>query len=521
MSGQQTTDYEELPYTNNSCPSSHPFALSTVGWLHGLTPPIAKQCRVLELGCGRGGNILPMAEGMPESEFVGLDLSHRQIADAVTWKNTAGLNNAEFRTMDLCEVGPDLGQFDFIIAHGVYSWVPPHVQEHLLRICSQNLTPDGLAYVSYNTYPGWHYRGVIRDLLNHFVARDAGARDQVDQARRLMEAVIKALPDPNGIRTKLVIEECRTLLAQADGYIYHDHLEADNRPCYFHQFIDHARQHDLQFVAEALVSPLREGIPGPARQAATEIIGDDHLQNEQLTDYLIHRTFRRTILCHHTRQPTNQVVPERLLDCSFRSSCQPAENTDSSELNAPRTFVTRQGDSFTTNHPLVCSVLIALYEASPSAMPFAELVEEVARRRAPSTAASDAVSEVEVAHICFETYRRGAVEIHRERYEFCSVVSDRPHASWIARLQADGDSRVTNREHRSIDLNAVDRFLLTQMDGVNTIEELLARTHAHVSTGKLEIQGYQTLAASEQLDRLRHLIVARCQYLASNGFLIA
>ena len=111
MSGQQTTDYEELPYTNNSCPSSHPFALSTVGWLHGLTPPIAKQCRVLELGCGRGGNILPMAEGMPESEFVGLDLSHRQIADAITWKNTAGLNNAEFRTTALCEVGPDLGRF--------------------------------------------------------------------------------------------------------------------------------------------------------------------------------------------------------------------------------------------------------------------------------------------------------------------------------------------------------------------------------------------------------------------------
>lgn len=153
-----STSYDEIPYSDNCFPYTHPDHLATVATFHGLTPPPVRNCRVLELGCARGGNIIPMALGLPEGRFLGIDLSSRQIAEGRSIIEKLGLQNIDLQTLGITDIGENSGLFDYIVCHGVYSWVPDQVRDKILAICSENLAPSGVAYVSYNTYPGWHER---------------------------------------------------------------------------------------------------------------------------------------------------------------------------------------------------------------------------------------------------------------------------------------------------------------------------------------------------------------------------
>ena len=159
------TSYDAVPYESNFIPQTHPERLAMVATMFGWRSAPANHCRVLELGCASGGNLLPMAEQLPESSFLGIDLSSVQIARGQELLTKSGLKNVELRQLSILAVGPDLGTFDYIICHGVYSWVPEIVREKILAICKENLNPEGIAYVSYNTLPGWHLRQHPRHAL--------------------------------------------------------------------------------------------------------------------------------------------------------------------------------------------------------------------------------------------------------------------------------------------------------------------------------------------------------------------
>ena len=161
----QAQSYEQLPYESNPFFESHPRRLQTIAYLAGLNPPALENCRVLELGCAGGGNLIPAAESLPHATFTGIDLAPNQIADGNKIIHAIGLKNIHLRALSLTDLPADFGQFDYIIAHGLYSWVPPDVQHRILEICKTHLSPNGVAYISYNTYPGWRMREVMRELL--------------------------------------------------------------------------------------------------------------------------------------------------------------------------------------------------------------------------------------------------------------------------------------------------------------------------------------------------------------------
>jgi SAM-dependent methyltransferase len=153
--GHLTNPYDEVLYPSRTLPQTHPSRLATVAFLRGMQPASIGRCRVLELGCGTAANLIPMAFHHPESEFVGLDLAERPIAFGRSNISALGLHNITLHLMDLCEANPErLGCFDYIIAHGVYSWVPQSVRERILAISREMLNPQGVAYISYNAYPG-------------------------------------------------------------------------------------------------------------------------------------------------------------------------------------------------------------------------------------------------------------------------------------------------------------------------------------------------------------------------------
>ncbi|MFN0035513.1 MAG: methyltransferase domain-containing protein [Saprospiraceae bacterium] len=158
------SSYDQCAYPSYPYPQTHPDRLATIAALFGLNPPDVERCRVLELGCAGGGNLLPMAEQLPGSTFVGIDNSAKQIEQAVQATKALGLTNIDFRTLDLREIDDGFGEFDYIICHGLYTWVPKELQPKIIAICRRHLAANGVAFISYNTLPGW--LNVSRPLKN-------------------------------------------------------------------------------------------------------------------------------------------------------------------------------------------------------------------------------------------------------------------------------------------------------------------------------------------------------------------
>jgi SAM-dependent methyltransferase len=218
MSETQATSYDEVPYGNYVFPYTHPETLATVASLFGLSTAPVRRCRVLELGCGTGSNLLPMAQDLPDSRFVGIDLSARQIDMGQEVARALGLPNLELRAASIMDVDARFGEFDYILCHGVYSWVPPEVQDKVLAVCRQNLAPHGVAYVSYNTYPGWHIRGMIREMMCFHALQFDDPAARVGQARALLELLRESVGDAKTVYGSLLQIESDLLEAASDTY---------------------------------------------------------------------------------------------------------------------------------------------------------------------------------------------------------------------------------------------------------------------------------------------------------------
>ena len=183
MSRQESTAYDAVSYPGLAFPQTHPDRLATMATLYGLPAVPPERCRVLELGCADGGNLIPMAYVLPESTFLGLDAAGSAVARGQEQIAALGLTNVTLLHVDLLDAS-NLGTYDYVIAHGLYSWVPPSVQERVLAIASEALAPNGVAFVSYNALPGCHVRNAMRQMMRWHVREiEEGERENRPGAR--------------------------------------------------------------------------------------------------------------------------------------------------------------------------------------------------------------------------------------------------------------------------------------------------------------------------------------------------
>ena len=135
------TPYDEVTYPGWPFPQAQPDRLATLARLFGMAPADPANCRVLELGCGDGGNAMAVACSWPGSRVVGVDLAPGAIARGRALAAEAGIANVDLRVGDIARLPADLGEFDYVVAHGVYSWVPEPVRAALLDACRRFLAP--------------------------------------------------------------------------------------------------------------------------------------------------------------------------------------------------------------------------------------------------------------------------------------------------------------------------------------------------------------------------------------------
>lgn len=252
------TSYDDVPYVSRAFIQTHPQRLAFIGRLFGMNPTPPSIARVLELGCASGGNLIPLAIRYPSMEILGLDLSKVQVEQGMAEIKALGLKNIELRQADLGAYKPAKdGKFDYVLCHGVYSWVPESVRDAILRICREALTENGVAYISYNCYPGWKMREIIRDAMNFHAGSRPTPAERVQQSRAIINFITE-ISEKDSAFGKILQAEADLLKVVSDDYLLHEHLEEHNEPCYFKDFVARAGENKLAYLGEA---QLEEMIP--------------------------------------------------------------------------------------------------------------------------------------------------------------------------------------------------------------------------------------------------------------------
>ena len=287
--------YDEVPYPSAPYRGTHPSSIAALAHIFGMQAPDPTNCRVLELGCASGGNLLPMAQDLPGSHFVGIDLSARQVAAGQEQVTQLGLKNLELRHQSILDFAAGPGSFDYVLCHGVFSWVPRIVQDQILSIAARCLSPAGVIYVSYNTYPGWYLRGIVRDMLRYHAASFPDPQARISQSRELLKFLVKTAHGRTAAYTQVLRDEAEIIDGTSDAYLYHEHLEDVNQPFYFHEFVDRLSAAGLQYLAETdLPGMLSENL---APEISAMFEKTPMLRQEQYMDFLTNRMFRCTLAC--------------------------------------------------------------------------------------------------------------------------------------------------------------------------------------------------------------------------------
>jgi methyltransferase-like protein/SAM-dependent methyltransferase len=438
--------------------------LATVARIFGLCSPDVAGCRVLELGCASGGNLIPMAFNLPGSEFVGVDLSQHQVDDAHAAIGALGLRNIRIEHASILDIDRDWGAFDYIICHGVFSWVDAAVQDKILQICADNLAGQGIAYVSYNTYPGWHMREMVRHMMRYHAQQFDEAGEQVEQARALLKFLASASQD-SGAYGQLLSREAERLGVAPDSYLYHEHLERTNVPLYFHEFIDRAEHVGLQFLSEAAVRDMLTAHL-PADVAATlERISPDILHLEQYMDFVRHRQFRQTLLCHDALRPKRALSTDCLHGLMMSSRV--AADVQSPDLTAGTTVVfTTDSQRANVASPATKAALTVLLEQWPQAIDVEELCTVALERASPflvdlsSDDARRAMLEDLLGAVMY-----GMITLHSQPPSCTNTPSDIPRAHSVAAQQAEVGDLVVNAHHEMVQLGPLEREVLKLCNG--------------------------------------------------------
>jgi SAM-dependent methyltransferase len=503
MNETVATTYDEIPYESNPHYPTHPDCLAVAGRLRGMSTASPRQCRVLELGCATGGNLIPMAYQLPESHFVGIDLSETQIAMGQQLCRKVGLKNIELRTLSILDADESLGKFDYIICHGVYSWVPRPVQDHILWVCRHLLAPQGVAYVSYNTYPGWHQRAVARELMRFYAARFDDPQTKIKQARNILGFMSEATAKCKGALAPLLDEECKDLRGDPGHYLFHEHLEEVNAPLYFYEFMSRAAKEQLQYLGEAwFFTPFHE-LP-PELFDSLKAISTSTVELEQFVDFLKNKKFRRTLLCHAEIEVARTAGPEVMHTCHYSALAEPVAQAPDVASPAPEKFRLETGPIATMNYPVLKAALVILFESWPQTFSFDDLFARAADRAELSTESRPENREL-LAALLRDSYLAQLVAVHTRPGGFTTQVSKRPRASALARLLASESQAAPNLRQQAIELEPMERSVLLLADGTRTLAEI-AQLAVEENPSLWDRQGNSSETPLQRVERsLSHL----------------
>ena len=315
--------YADLGYLSQPFPyASAPF-LESYARLLGLSPAPAATARILEIGSSYGGNLMSQALFYPQATFTGIEIAPTQVSVGKTYIDQLGITNLELLEGDVNE-SHHQGTYDYIIAHGFYSWVDDETKDNFLRLCKEHLAENGILYMSYNTYPGWHKMDSVRALLE-FANKDIDTlnhREKVRHGKTIASKLGALMLEYDTVKTQQgpFLQSLRQTLQKQDCYVGHDHLEPVNTPVYFHQCMDHMAEHGFTYLCDCdLNLSFPDVYDKTLRTKLQELAPHDPLAREQYIDFMLNTAFRKSLFTHEGATP-KRITETSVTDAGFQHS---------------------------------------------------------------------------------------------------------------------------------------------------------------------------------------------------------
>jgi SAM-dependent methyltransferase len=440
--------YDAVMYPGVAFEQTHPNRLASIASLFGMRSAPPSRCRVLELGCGIGANLIPMAYQYPQSEFVGIDLSAPTIAQGRAQAAACDLANIALKTGDIMDVDAGFGMFDYVIAHGVYSWVPAAVRAKILTILRERMNPHGVGFISFNAYPGSHLRDLGRGIMHYHVRRLGDPAAQVRQGRALLAFMAEA-SDAGTVYGAALRGALAHTGQKSDEVLYHDDLNPDAEAFLLHRVVEDAERSGLQYLSEAVFAHSTYGAAIDKGGGFIEHIpAEEVVAREQYLDLFMGRWFHEALFCRADVALRRAVDPQ----CVRRFFMSLAQRPAASD-----------GDAALA--PGVAAAVGHLERIWPQAADFDALAE---------AGGFDHADRDALAAALFDAYRQNRIELHAEPPRLAAKPGERPRASLLARTQAQAGPLVANLRHETIRLDEVLHPFLRLVDGTRDIDALAA-----------------------------------------------
>jgi hypothetical protein len=276
---------------------------------------------------------------------------------------------------------------------------------------------------------------MIRDMICFHARRFTRPEERTRQARALLRFLTETAAPAESAYSKLLQEGLELFGRVEDSYVEHEYLEEFNEPVYFHQFVERAEAHGLQYLAESEVHSMAAWrLPAKVAEVVTGL-ASNHIETEQLIDFVRNRKFRQTLLCHGAVRPERKIGPEKLTDLSVASALEP--EAPDPDLGPDRTgaFRAPRGPGASTSDPLLKACLLHQGERWPQAVPFGALVDAGRARlgSAHGPAARGAGAVETLGKSVLQLYSANLVELHAGPLP---LVRDVPCTRWPARSRA-------------------------------------------------------------------------------------
>jgi 2-polyprenyl-3-methyl-5-hydroxy-6-metoxy-1,4-benzoquinol methylase len=468
--------YDAAPYFSAALMRLNPARLAGCAFLLGFEPPPVAAARVLEIGCASGGHIIPLAAHYPNGRFLGVDISPRQIADGKARIARLGLTNVALAARSLTEIDEADGAFDYVVAHGLYSWIPESLRDELLRVCRERLSGNGIALISYNVLPGWRQYQIVCDSMILHAGDEKNQQARSAKARRLF-ALLKDRGDPETSYGRFWRNEAQKMTAGDDSYLTHEVFEENNAPSTFRDFVRRGARHGLAYLGESrLRANCPESVAPGAASVIEELSGGDALAREQYVDIVSGRTFRESMLVRaEARAATERSAAEgRLADLHLIAPINLELRTDAAGVSA----IVADDVSIPALTPGNAEAIARLIGRRPSSSRLADIAPE-----------ADEEARKGLAMLLMRMARAGLLDIASEPTICAQGSPARPKAWALAASDAAASDLTATLRHAPFHMDRFDRWLLPRLDGLRSRDSLVDLLVEEAAAGRLQIAG--------------------------------
>ena len=493
-----------------------------LGKLYSLQPHVMTASRILDIGCSNASNLLSIASMYPNSQCVGVDISTEQIESGRHMAEQLSLSNIELIAANIHDIAEDIAPFDYIVCHGVFSWIPIKDRQPLLTSIKKLLNPQGLVYLSYNALPGWEARGSLRQLMLLQTADISDQKDKVISARELMKWLAETLCDDQSPYGRSLKNEVENIKDQSDSFVLHELLNPDTTALSLPAFLREIEAARLRFVCEArfsrtLIHRINELNEIAVDKAILAIEKHKPLMIEQFLSFIFPSALRRSVLCHSHVSLDYKVNWQSIASFHISSALLPVANPDY-QRSIPDEYASPHGYMIEVQEPLHKHALSALGKAWPQAISFDSLLSEIS-----SIDCSHSKEHTKEQLILFlkDFYCKDLVEFYVTAPAISLKAASQPVVLPLARLQLSQQNWATNLRHEYVVLNEFERSLAQLCDGSRSVVQLAEELLIQVNNGRLQVavSGVTVIDPNHQQQLITEYLPEALEELAQKALL--